>query len=198
MVHVAAVSDLMRHQPVQEMRRSKDDPPAVPDGAACGTTSPAARGVPDRNGPDRHAGTACRFGRRSAKPAPRQVPKISFDPSRECIAGSAAAQHPAGQLRSSGQIWIPVQPHGTPFDRDDAFWSERLGRLDRRQLFLDPIGLLARPNRARLAGSFFWDRSAAGARGPHRAGGGPSVLADGGEARPARRGRASSSIPIPC
>ena len=143
MIHVAAVSDLMRHHPAQQMRRSKDQPPVVADRAACRATAPAARGVADRDRADADSGAARRLPRspRSAGPAPGREDIVRSVPAN-ASSGPPQLKHVTVKAGRPRQALDPsaAEPRRPSNGMVEPGANGSPGSIS-RELRLDPVGL---------------------------------------------------------
>ena len=190
MIHMAAVSDLMRDDPAQQVRRGKDQPPVEPDRAACRAAAPAARGVANCYRSDADPGLHRNFRSFGTQPNSCLGPKIAFDPWRKGGFRPATAQDAGYQARSPGGDLHPsaIPPYGLQTGSPNPDGMVR--RAATRSAAPRPIPPAAAPIRPRRAGSSGGGKSASAAPGPRPAVAASPGRADGDEAQWATPGPA--------
>ena len=145
MVHVDPVSDLVRHHPTKNVRRSEDEPPIIADGAAGRAAAPAADRIANRDRPNCHPRGIRRRRGFPAEPRTGFGAEKSLDPRGECRSRTAALQPGFDNGRRSREPFVPMQLQRSAFERDRRSGQEGLGGFDAADLPLHPFGLTLRP-----------------------------------------------------
>jgi hypothetical protein len=144
-IHVPPMGNLMRNQPAQQVRRSQDDPPAVSDRTAGRTASPTTAGVSDRNRADRYARFQSQFACYLAQPIAGLSAKISFYSRGKGLGRPAAPKPVIDQAGFARKSCIPVKSDAPSLERYGGSGKKGFGRLDPRQLPIDPRALAGSP-----------------------------------------------------
>lgn len=145
MVQMAAMGDLMRHNPLEQVRRRQDQSPIIANGSAGGAATPPARRIADRDRFDRYSGTLGHVGGCLAQPAPCLGPKKTLNPASKAGLHSTTAERVSHTFWTSTKASLPLQPDLSAFKRDRRAGSEWLSRLYQDKLAIDPLTLPAGP-----------------------------------------------------